>query len=162
MGAHRGKSNRRNSMVNQILLNIDPVKHVKVEQFITSQRRASQDLYTGKFLTYTFSIKTLSENDMNGAIIHIFYDMDFITKFKIRKTTLIRLAMLYKLHLIISSNDFLTHKLSTYIFCFRFILTAQQGYRPLAYHNWQHACSVTHFVYILVKNLKLVTEGYLT
>ncbi|XP_059819232.1 cGMP-dependent 3',5'-cyclic phosphodiesterase [Hypanus sabinus] len=37
----------------------------------------------------------------------------------------------------------------------RFCLMVQKGYRDPPYHNWTHAFSVTHFCYLLYKNLPL-------
>lgn len=45
---------------------------------------------------------------------------------------------------------------------FRFILYVKKGYRDAPYHNWMHAFSVAHFAYLLMKNLKLVEDGYMT
>ncbi|XP_043800382.1 cGMP-dependent 3',5'-cyclic phosphodiesterase-like isoform X2 [Apis laboriosa] len=50
-------------------------------------------------------------------------------------------------------------KLSTLI---RFILYVKKGYRDAPYHNWIHAFSVTHFAYLLIGNLNLINENYLT
>lgn len=50
-------------------------------------------------------------------------------------------------------------KLSTLI---RFLLYVKKGYRDAPYHNWIHAFSVTHFGYLLIKNLNLINENYLT
>jgi hypothetical protein len=92
MASKKAQGFRRGSMLSKILFNIDPIKHVKVEQFITQQRRISaMDKYIGSFLNYNFSVKTLSEHEMNGGIVHIFNDLNFVSLFKIRKTTLIRL-----------------------------------------------------------------------
>lgn len=32
----------------------------------------------------------------------------------------------------------------------------KKGYRDPPYHNWMHAFSVSHFCYLLYKNLELV------
>ncbi|KAG7203775.1 hypothetical protein KM043_013797 [Ampulex compressa] len=44
----------------------------------------------------------------------------------------------------------------------RFILYVKKGYRNAPYHNWMHAFSVAHFAYLLVRNLQLINEGYMT
>lgn len=38
----------------------------------------------------------------------------------------------------------------------RFCLMVKKGYRDPPYHNWMHAFSVSHFCYLLYKNLELV------
>jgi len=35
----------------------------------------------------------------------------------------------------------------------RFVLMVKKGYRDPLYHNWSHAFSVTHFCYLLLKNV---------
>ncbi|XP_014671701.1 PREDICTED: cGMP-dependent 3',5'-cyclic phosphodiesterase-like [Priapulus caudatus] len=42
----------------------------------------------------------------------------------------------------------------------RFIIMVKKGYRDVPYHNWYHAFAVTHFCYLLYKNLPL--NDYLT
>ncbi|XP_067009440.1 cGMP-dependent 3',5'-cyclic phosphodiesterase [Anabrus simplex] len=44
----------------------------------------------------------------------------------------------------------------------RFIMFVKKGYRDTPYHNWMHAFSVTHFAYVLIKNLNLIDQGYIT
>lgn len=43
-----------------------------------------------------------------------------------------------------------------------FVLYVKKGYRDTPYHNWMHAFSVTHFAYVVIKQLNLIEEGYLT
>jgi len=45
---------------------------------------------------------------------------------------------------------------------FRFILYVKKGYRDAPYHNWTHAFSVAHFAYLLIKNMQLIEENYMT
>ncbi|XP_053995936.1 cGMP-dependent 3',5'-cyclic phosphodiesterase-like isoform X1 [Hylaeus anthracinus] len=44
----------------------------------------------------------------------------------------------------------------------RFILYVKKGYRDAPYHNWVHAFSVAHFAYLLMRNLHLITDNYMT
>jgi hypothetical protein len=41
------------------------------------------------------------------------------------------------------------------LFSPRFCLMVKKGYRDPPYHNWMHAFSVSHFCYLLYKNLEL-------
>lgn len=41
------------------------------------------------------------------------------------------------------------------VFGDRFCLMVKKGYRDPPYHNWMHAFSVSHFCYLLYKNLGL-------
>lgn len=38
----------------------------------------------------------------------------------------------------------------------------KKGYRDAPYHNWVHAFSVAHFAYLMIKNLNLVKNNYMT
>lgn len=38
----------------------------------------------------------------------------------------------------------------------------KKGYRDAPYHNWIHAFSVTHFSYLLMKNLRLIDDNYIS
>uniref|UniRef100_A0A673YLT0 Phosphodiesterase n=1 Tax=Salmo trutta TaxID=8032 RepID=A0A673YLT0_SALTR len=70
--------------------------------------------------------KSISLQDVTQAIISMFEDMGFINTYKINMHTLAR-----------------------------FCLMVKRGYRDPPYHNWMHAFSVSHFCYLLCKNLEL-------
>uniref|UniRef100_A0A8C7PPK5 Phosphodiesterase n=1 Tax=Oncorhynchus mykiss TaxID=8022 RepID=A0A8C7PPK5_ONCMY len=70
--------------------------------------------------------KSISLQDVTQAIISMFEDMGFISTYKINMHTLAR-----------------------------FCLMVKRGYRDPPYHNWMHAFSVSHFCYLLCKNLEL-------
>uniref|UniRef100_A0A8C0HNT7 Phosphodiesterase n=1 Tax=Buteo japonicus TaxID=224669 RepID=A0A8C0HNT7_9AVES len=61
------------------------------------------------------------------AILSMLQDMNFINNYKMDRQTLTR-----------------------------FCLMVKKGYRDPPYHNWMHAFSVSHFCYLLYKNLELV------
>uniref|UniRef100_A0A8C5NN77 Phosphodiesterase n=1 Tax=Junco hyemalis TaxID=40217 RepID=A0A8C5NN77_JUNHY len=61
------------------------------------------------------------------AILSMLQDMNFINTYKMDRQTLTR-----------------------------FCLMVKKGYRDPPYHNWMHAFSVSHFCYLLYKNLELV------
>jgi len=44
----------------------------------------------------------------------------------------------------------------------RFILMVKRGYRDPPYHNWSHAFCVSHFCYLVLKNLQLVQKGIIS
>nr|XP_034971256.1 cGMP-dependent 3',5'-cyclic phosphodiesterase [Zootoca vivipara] len=66
-------------------------------------------------------------DDTSMAILSMLQDMNFISSYKINRQTLVR-----------------------------FCLMVKKGYRDPPYHNWTHAFSVSHFCYLLYKNLELV------
>ncbi|XP_015181988.1 PREDICTED: cGMP-dependent 3',5'-cyclic phosphodiesterase-like isoform X1 [Polistes dominula] len=85
------------------------------------------------FGEFHFSPRDISYEDMSCCMIKIFSDLNFIQYFKIKMNTLAR-----------------------------FILYVKKAYRHAPYHNWVHAFSVAHFAYLLIKNLNLIKDNYLT
>ncbi|XP_063288726.1 cGMP-dependent 3',5'-cyclic phosphodiesterase isoform X2 [Pelobates fuscus] len=79
------------------------------------------------FASFTYTPRSLPEDDTTMGILSMFEDMGFLTNYKIDRTTLIR-----------------------------FCLMVKKGYRDPPYHNWMHAFSVSHFCYLLYKNLELI------
>ncbi|XP_029457918.1 cGMP-dependent 3',5'-cyclic phosphodiesterase isoform X2 [Rhinatrema bivittatum] len=78
------------------------------------------------FASFTYTPRSLPEDDTSMAILSMFADMGFINSYKIDRQTL-----------------------------GRFCLMVKKGYRDPPYHNWMHAFSVSHFCYLLYKNLEL-------
>lgn len=85
------------------------------------------------FNEFYFSPRDVPYVHMSCYTIKMFKELNFIKYFKIKMHTLAR-----------------------------FILYVKKSYRDAPYHNWVHAFSVAHFAYLLIKNLKLITEGYMT
>ncbi|XP_018421550.1 PREDICTED: cGMP-dependent 3',5'-cyclic phosphodiesterase-like, partial [Nanorana parkeri] len=79
------------------------------------------------FAQFCYTPRSLPEDDTIMAILSMFEDMNFVNNYKMDRTTLVR-----------------------------FCLMVKKGYRDPPYHNWMHAFSVTHFCYLLYKNLELV------
>uniref|UniRef100_A0A452IXT6 Phosphodiesterase n=1 Tax=Gopherus agassizii TaxID=38772 RepID=A0A452IXT6_9SAUR len=82
-----------------------------------------------RFADFTYTPRSLPEDDtpMVSAILSMLQDMNFINNYKMDRQTLAR-----------------------------FCLMVRKGYRDPPYHNWMHAFSVSHFCYLLYKNLELV------
>uniref|UniRef100_A0A4X2LWL9 Phosphodiesterase n=1 Tax=Vombatus ursinus TaxID=29139 RepID=A0A4X2LWL9_VOMUR len=78
------------------------------------------------FASFTYTPRSLPEDDTSMAILSMLQDMNFINNYKIDRQTLVR-----------------------------FCLMVKKGYRDPPYHNWMHAFSVSHFCYLLCKNLEL-------
>lgn len=78
------------------------------------------------FANFTYTPRSLPEDDTSMAILSMLQDMNFINNYKIDCPTLAR-----------------------------FCLMVKKGYRDPPYHNWMHAFSVSHFCYLLYKNLEL-------
>ncbi|NWU85425.1 PDE2A phosphodiesterase, partial [Onychorhynchus coronatus] len=79
------------------------------------------------FTSFTYTPRSLPEDDTSMAILSMLQDMNFINNYKMDRQTLTR-----------------------------FCLMVKKGYRDPPYHNWMHAFSVSHFCYLLYKNLELV------
>ncbi|NXK52802.1 PDE2A phosphodiesterase, partial [Chauna torquata] len=79
------------------------------------------------FASFTYTPRSLPEDDTSMAILSMLQDMNFINTYKMDRHTLTR-----------------------------FCLMVKKGYRDPPYHNWMHAFSVSHFCYLLYKNLELV------
>lgn len=78
------------------------------------------------FAYFTYTPRSLPDDDTPMAILSMFEDMGFINTYKIDIQTLAR-----------------------------FCLMVKKGYRDPPYHNWMHAFSVSHFCYLLNQNLEL-------
>ncbi|KAM6447720.1 cGMP-dependent 3',5'-cyclic phosphodiesterase isoform 3-T3 [Liasis olivaceus] len=79
------------------------------------------------FAKFIYTPRSLPEDDTSMAILSMLQDMNFISNYKIDRETLVR-----------------------------FCLMVKKGYRDPPYHNWMHAFSVSHFCFLLYKNLELV------
>ncbi|XP_041055952.1 cGMP-dependent 3',5'-cyclic phosphodiesterase isoform X1 [Carcharodon carcharias] len=79
-----------------------------------------------EFSKLSFTPRSVLEENTTMAILGMAEDMGFTTTYKIDVKTLTRFCMMVR-----------------------------RGYRDLPYHNWMHAFSVTHFCYLLFKNLPL-------
>ncbi|NWZ58365.1 PDE2A phosphodiesterase, partial [Haliaeetus albicilla] len=79
------------------------------------------------FASFTYTPRSLPEDDTSMAILSMLQDMNFINNYKMDRQTLTR-----------------------------FCLMVKKGYRDPPYHNWMHAFSVSHFCYLLYKNLELI------
>ncbi|KAG9328360.1 hypothetical protein JZ751_014461, partial [Albula glossodonta] len=87
-------------------------------------------------------------NKTNGPWFNRF-DEDLATAFSIYCGISIAHSLLYKK---VHEAQFRSHLANEMmIFC----LMVKKGYRDPPYHNWMHAFSVSHFCYLLYKNLEL-------
>uniref|UniRef100_A0A672H9W5 Phosphodiesterase n=1 Tax=Salarias fasciatus TaxID=181472 RepID=A0A672H9W5_SALFA len=78
------------------------------------------------FAEFTYTPRSLPDDTTPMCVLSMFEDMGFINTYKIEMNTLAR-----------------------------FCLMVKKGYRDPPYHNWMHAFSVSHFCYLLYKNLGL-------
>ncbi|KAI8761655.1 cGMP-dependent 3,5-cyclic phosphodiesterase, partial [Biomphalaria glabrata] len=78
------------------------------------------------FDSFDFAPRTIPESQTVMSCISMFEDLGFLARWRIKIDTLVR-----------------------------FLLMVKKGYRNPPYHNWMHAYAVTHFCYLLIKNLHL-------
>ncbi|XP_023245364.1 cGMP-dependent 3',5'-cyclic phosphodiesterase-like isoform X3 [Copidosoma floridanum] len=108
--------------------------HMQVEEEdVQALLNCGDDHNIKDFDMFHFCPRTVPYRHMPCYVLKMFNDLNIIRRWKIRKTVLAR-----------------------------FILYVKKGYRDAPYHNWMHAFSVAHFAYLLMKNLNLVRDGYMT
>ncbi|XP_076231861.1 cGMP-dependent 3',5'-cyclic phosphodiesterase [Calliopsis andreniformis] len=108
--------------------------HMKVEEDVVQALLNCKDEHNLKdFDKFQFTPRSVPYKHMPCYTIKMFNDLGLIKYWKMKLSTLAR-----------------------------FILYVKKGYRDAPYHNWMHAFSVAHFAYLLMKNLHLITENYMT
>ncbi|XP_060825593.1 cGMP-dependent 3',5'-cyclic phosphodiesterase-like isoform X3 [Bombus pascuorum] len=108
--------------------------HMKVEEDVVQEILGCKDEHNIKdFNKFEFSPRGVPYKHMPCYTIKMFNDLGLINYWKLKLSTLTR-----------------------------FILYVKKGYRDAPYHNWVHAFSVAHFGYLLIQNLNLIDENYMT
>ncbi|CAK9809660.1 cGMP-dependent 3',5'-cyclic phosphodiesterase [Anthophora quadrimaculata] len=108
--------------------------HMKVEEDSVQALLNCKDEHNIKdFNKFQFSPRNIPYKHMPCYTIKMFDDLGLIKYWKLKLSTLAR-----------------------------FVLYVKKGYRDAPYHNWMHAFSVAHFAYLLMKNLNLINENYMT
>ncbi|KAK2176621.1 hypothetical protein NP493_652g04022 [Ridgeia piscesae] len=119
------EAQQRSKLSNELMIYHMQVTTEEVAQ-LAEMRIPPPEFFNKKFSSFSFTPRVISYADTPLAVLTMFEDMGFITKFRINKTYLCR-----------------------------FILMVRKGYRDPPYHNWSHAFAVCHFCYIMYKNLDL-------
>ncbi|BFZ15143.1 hypothetical protein BsWGS_18182 [Bradybaena similaris] len=83
-------------------------------------------MFSPNFDSFDFPPRTVPESQTVLSCLSMFEDLGFLSRWRIKLDTLVR-----------------------------FLLMVKKGYRNPPYHNWMHAYAVTHFCYLLIKNLHL-------
>ncbi|XP_064837602.1 cGMP-dependent 3',5'-cyclic phosphodiesterase-like [Oncorhynchus masou masou] len=115
----------RSQLANEMMKYHMMVSDEEVTRLLTVGIQAVGEIHP-RFSSFTYTPRSLSEDSTPTAVISMFEDMGFINTYKINMNTLAR-----------------------------FCLMVKRGYRDPPYHNWMHAFSVSHFCYLLCKNLEL-------
>ncbi|KAL6472023.1 hypothetical protein MHYP_G00206730 [Metynnis hypsauchen] len=115
----------RSHLANEMMMYHMKVSEEEVTKLLTSGIESVEKIHPS-FAEFTYTPRSLPDDSTPMGVLSMFEDMGFINTYKIDLHTLAR-----------------------------FCLMVKKGYRDPPYHNWMHAFSVSHFCYLLYKNLEL-------
>uniref|UniRef100_A0AAR2LYI4 Phosphodiesterase n=1 Tax=Pygocentrus nattereri TaxID=42514 RepID=A0AAR2LYI4_PYGNA len=115
----------RSHLANEMMMYHMKVCEEEVTKLLTSGIESVEKIHPS-FAEFTYTPRSLPDDNTPMGVLSMFEDMGFINTYKIDLHTLAR-----------------------------FCLMVKKGYRDPPYHNWMHAFSVSHFCYLLYKNLEL-------
>ncbi|XP_064414102.1 cGMP-dependent 3',5'-cyclic phosphodiesterase [Latimeria chalumnae] len=115
----------RSHLANEMMMYHMKVSDEEVNKLLKYGIQPVDDIHS-YFSYFIYTPRSLPEDNTPTAILSMFEDMGFINSYKIDLQVLAR-----------------------------FCLMVKKGYRDPPYHNWTHAFSVSHFCYLLYKNLEL-------
>uniref|UniRef100_A0A8C1KTU5 Phosphodiesterase n=1 Tax=Cyprinus carpio TaxID=7962 RepID=A0A8C1KTU5_CYPCA len=115
----------RSHLANEMMMYHMKVSEEEVTKLLHSGIEPVQKIHPD-FSEFTYTPRSLPDDSTPMGILSMLEDMGFINTYKINLHTLAR-----------------------------FCLMVKKGYRDPPYHNWMHAFSVSHFCYLLYKNLQL-------
>ncbi|XP_071213919.1 cGMP-dependent 3',5'-cyclic phosphodiesterase-like isoform X1 [Salvelinus alpinus] len=115
----------RSHLANEMMMYHMKVSAEEVAQLLVTGLEPVEEIHP-LFAEFTYTPRSLPDDNTPMGILSMFDDMGFINAYKIDLPTLAR-----------------------------FCLMVKKGYRDPPYHNWTHAFSVSHFCYLLYKNLGL-------
>ncbi|CAH8553849.1 unnamed protein product [Heterobilharzia americana] len=129
MYKHVQDAQHRTKLANELMM-----YHMKVDENKRNWLSTCEIKDINAFLPNTSLFESLprniqSEDETFLCTLSMFHDLDLINRWHISRRKLAQ-----------------------------FILMVRRGYREPAYHNWMHAFSVAHFVYVCVKNLPLANN----
>uniref|UniRef100_A0A8D0CLI3 Phosphodiesterase n=1 Tax=Scleropages formosus TaxID=113540 RepID=A0A8D0CLI3_SCLFO len=115
----------RSHLANEMMMYHMKVSDEEVSKLLASGIEPVRKIHPS-FAEFTYTPRSLPDESTPMGILSMFEDMGFTNTYKINLQTLAR-----------------------------FCLMVKKGYRDPPYHNWMHAFSVSHFCYLLYKNLEL-------
>ncbi|XP_030236370.1 cGMP-dependent 3',5'-cyclic phosphodiesterase isoform X1 [Gadus morhua] len=115
----------RSHLANEMMMYHMKVSEEEVSKLLVVGIEPVKEIHSC-FAEFTYTPRSLPDDTTPMGILSMFEDMGFINTYKIDLRTLAR-----------------------------FCLMVKKGYRDPPYHNWMHAFSVSHFCYLLYKNLGL-------
>ncbi|KAH8871162.1 cGMP-dependent 3',5'-cyclic phosphodiesterase [Schistosoma japonicum] len=119
----------RTKLANELMM-----YHMKVDEDKKNWLSTCEIKDINSFLPNTSSFESLPrniqpENETYLCTLSMFHNLNLINRWRISRRTLAQ-----------------------------FILMVRRGYRNPAYHNWMHAFTVAHFIYVCIKNLPLANK----
>uniref|UniRef100_A0A8C7DHU4 Phosphodiesterase n=1 Tax=Oncorhynchus kisutch TaxID=8019 RepID=A0A8C7DHU4_ONCKI len=180
----------RSHLANEMMMYHMKVSEQEVAQLLETGLEPVDEIHP-LFAEFTYTPRSLPDDNTPMGILSMFEDMGFINTYKIDLHTLVTNLAAVMAHCgispIISLSTSLYLSLYPYLSlplplslslylstplsrcCYfdevvidcavvigcRFCLMVKKGYRDPPYHNWTHAFSVSHFCYLLYKNLGL-------
>ncbi|XP_052719900.1 cGMP-dependent 3',5'-cyclic phosphodiesterase-like isoform X2 [Crassostrea angulata] len=118
-------SQHRNRLANELMIFHMQISPDDVEGLL-SRDIPSVALWGVEFDKFPFPPREIPEPETPLCVLAMFEDLGFLSRWRIRKDTLVR-----------------------------FVLMVKKGYRNPPYHNWTHAFAVAHFCFLCIKNLNL-------
>ncbi|KAJ8347833.1 hypothetical protein SKAU_G00264220 [Synaphobranchus kaupii] len=115
----------RSHLANEMMMYHMKVSEEEVTKLLSNGSMSVSEIHPC-FAEFTYTPRSLADESTPMGILSMFEDMGFINTYKINLHTMAR-----------------------------FCLMVKKGYRDPPYHNWMHAFSVSHFCYLLCKNLQL-------
>uniref|UniRef100_A0A8C9Z8A3 Phosphodiesterase n=1 Tax=Sander lucioperca TaxID=283035 RepID=A0A8C9Z8A3_SANLU len=115
----------RSHLANEMMMYHMKVSEEEVTKLLVTGIEPVMEIHSC-FAEFTYTPRSLPDETTPLCVLSMFEDMGFINTYKIDLHTLAR-----------------------------FCLMVKKGYRDPPYHNWMHAFSVSHFCYLLYKNLGL-------
>ncbi|XP_065136382.1 cGMP-dependent 3',5'-cyclic phosphodiesterase isoform X1 [Paramisgurnus dabryanus] len=115
----------RSHLANEMMMYHMKVSEEEVTKLLCIGIEPVQKIHPN-FAEFSYTPRSLPDDSTPMGILSMFEDLGFINTYKIDMHTLAR-----------------------------FCLMVKKGYRDPPYHNWMHAFSVSHFCYLLYKNLEL-------
>lgn len=115
----------RNSLANELMMYHMKISPDDVERLL-SRDIPAVTLWGVEFDRFPFPPREIPELETPLCVLAMFEDLGFLSRWRIRKDTLVR-----------------------------FVLMVKKGYRNPPYHNWTHAFAVAHFCFLCIKNLNL-------
>uniref|UniRef100_A0A8D3DKL8 Phosphodiesterase n=1 Tax=Scophthalmus maximus TaxID=52904 RepID=A0A8D3DKL8_SCOMX len=115
----------RSHLANEMMMYHMKVSEEEVTKMLVTGIEPVKEIHPC-FAEFTYTPRSLLDDTTPMCVLSMLEDMGFINTYKIDRHTLAR-----------------------------FCLMVKRGYRDPPYHNWMHAFSVSHFCYLLYKNLGL-------